>query len=130
MGDDIGLGSATDCLLSSFSDLKRQTELYFVGIAKNNNKRNPNRCHHPLITQLISITAFLYLISKIDKMLKKKLPIQKRIKICKKKNVVKLHYSAQKLLLRVSSLKPQALYCFLFWFTILCEFKVYCLDCK
>ena len=40
------------CLLRSFSDLKIQTELYYVGWAKNNNKQNPNRCHHPLITQL------------------------------------------------------------------------------
>ena len=53
MGDDIGLGSVTGCLLRSFSDFKRQTELHCVAWVKNNNKRNPNRCHHPLITQLI-----------------------------------------------------------------------------
>ena len=52
MGDEIGLGVVTDCLLRSFSDLKRQTELHYVGWVKNNNKRNPNRCHLPLITQL------------------------------------------------------------------------------
>ena len=52
MGDDIGSGSVTDCLLRSFSDLKRKTELHYVGWAKNNNKRNPKRCHHPLITSL------------------------------------------------------------------------------
>ena len=40
----------TDCLLRSFSDLKRQTELHYLGWAKNNNKQNPNWCHHPLIS--------------------------------------------------------------------------------
>ena len=29
--NDIGTGSVTDCLLRSFSDLKRQTELHYVG---------------------------------------------------------------------------------------------------
>ena len=53
MGDDIGLGSVTDCLLRLFLDLKRQTELHYVGWAKNNNKQNPSWCHHPLITQLM-----------------------------------------------------------------------------
>ena len=33
-------------------NLKRQTELHYVGWVKNNNKWNLNRCHHPLITQL------------------------------------------------------------------------------
>ena len=28
LGDDIGSGSVTDCLLRSFSDLKRQTEMH------------------------------------------------------------------------------------------------------
>ena len=31
MGDDIGSGWVTDCLLRSFSDLNRQTELHYVG---------------------------------------------------------------------------------------------------
>ena len=35
MGDDIGLGSVTDCLLMLFSDLKRQTELHYEGWGKN-----------------------------------------------------------------------------------------------
>ena len=30
MGDDIGSGSVTDCLLRSFSDLKIQTELHYL----------------------------------------------------------------------------------------------------
>ena len=30
MGDDIGMGSVTDCLLRSFSDLKIQTELHYL----------------------------------------------------------------------------------------------------
>ena len=67
MGDDIGLGSVTDCLLRSFSDLKRQTELHYVDWAKNNNKQNPNRCHHPLITQFTSWYIFF---TKIPKLLK------------------------------------------------------------
>ena len=52
MGNDIGSGPVTDCFLRLFSDLKRQTELHYVGWAKNKNKRNPNQCHHPLIIQL------------------------------------------------------------------------------
>ena len=48
--NDIGSDLVTDCLLKSFSDLKRQTELNYI--VKNNNKRNLNQCHHPLITQL------------------------------------------------------------------------------
>ena len=43
MGDDIGLGSVT------IDDILSCTELHY---GKNQNKRNPNRCHHPLITQL------------------------------------------------------------------------------
>ena len=31
MGDVIGSGSVTDCLLKSFTDLERQTELRYVG---------------------------------------------------------------------------------------------------
>ena len=53
MDDDIGSSSLTDCLLRSFHYLKRQTELHYIGWAKNNNKRNTNWCHHPLITQPI-----------------------------------------------------------------------------
>ena len=54
MGDNIGSGSVTDCLLRPFSDLKGHTqqcsaELHY---GKNQNKPNPNRCHRPLITQL------------------------------------------------------------------------------
>ena len=42
----------TDCLLRLFPDLKRQTELHYIGWAKNQNKLNPNKCHYPLITYL------------------------------------------------------------------------------
>ena len=54
MGDDISLGSVTDCLLRLFSDLKfkdilSSAELHY---GKNLNKPNENPCHHPLITQL------------------------------------------------------------------------------
>ena len=42
----------TDCLLRLFPDLKRQTELHYIGWAKNQNKLNPNECHYPLITYL------------------------------------------------------------------------------
>ena len=45
MGDDIGSDSATDCRLWSDSNHRRHTQQY-------QNKRNPNRYHHPLITQL------------------------------------------------------------------------------
>ena len=41
-----------DSLLRSFSDLKGQTELHYVGWAKNQNKLNWFRCHYPLITYL------------------------------------------------------------------------------
>ena len=51
-GNDIGSGSVTDCLLRSFSDLKRQTELHYIGWSKNQNKLKPNKCHYPLITYL------------------------------------------------------------------------------
>ena len=40
--------------LRTFSDLKRQTELHYVGWAKNRNKLNRFQCHYPLITYLRS----------------------------------------------------------------------------
>ena len=53
MGDDIGSGSVTGCHLRSFltiDDILSSAELHQ---GKNQNKRNPNQFHHPLITQLI-----------------------------------------------------------------------------
>ena len=52
MGDDIGLGLVTGCPLRSLGDHRQQTELHYVGWAKNKSKRYPNLCHHPLIPQL------------------------------------------------------------------------------
>ena len=52
MGDDIGSGSVTDCRLRSFltiDDILSSAELHQ---GENQNKHNPNQCHHPLITQL------------------------------------------------------------------------------
>ena len=43
-------GSVTDCLLRSFTDLKRQTELHYVGWAKKQNELRPNPCHYPWST--------------------------------------------------------------------------------
>ena len=68
MGDDISLGSvcfdfhSTNVLqisnwkyaiygpLTTIDDILSCTELYYD---KNQNKRNPNRCHHPLISNYI-----------------------------------------------------------------------------
>ena len=58
MGDKIGSGSVTGSLLRLFSDFKSQTEPHYVGWLENNNKRNPNRCHQPLITQLFQNICF------------------------------------------------------------------------
>ena len=49
MGDDMGLGSVTGCCLWSLGNHRLHTQLHY---GKNQNKWNPNRCHHPLITQL------------------------------------------------------------------------------
>ena len=50
MGDDIGLGSVTDCCLRSDFDLLNSTKLPY---GENQNKPFYRfRCHHPLITQL------------------------------------------------------------------------------
>ena len=52
-GNDIGTGSVTDCLLRSFADFKRQTELHYVGWVKKKQKHlNGLRCNYPLITYL------------------------------------------------------------------------------
>ena len=45
MNDDIGSGLG--CRLWSLGDHRQHTEMH-----ENQNKRNPNRCQHPLITQL------------------------------------------------------------------------------
>ena len=50
MGDDIGLGSVTDCCLKSDSDLLSSTKLPY---GENQNKAFYRfRWHHPLMTQL------------------------------------------------------------------------------
>ena len=49
MGDDIGSGSVTGCRLWSLGHHRRHALRWF---RENQNKRNPNGCHHPLITQL------------------------------------------------------------------------------
>ena len=45
MGDDIGSGSMTGCHLWSLDNI-------LCWLQGNQNKRNPNGCRHPLITQL------------------------------------------------------------------------------
>ena len=52
MGDDIDLGSVTDFLLRSFSTIFLHTQQCRAALGQKSNKRNPNRCHHALITQL------------------------------------------------------------------------------
>ena len=41
MGDDIGSGSVTDCVLRSFSDFNRQTELHYIGWVNLENNKEP-----------------------------------------------------------------------------------------
>ena len=55
MGDVIGSGSVTDCHLRSDSNLRRHTQQCSAELhhGENQNRINPNRCHHPLITQLM-----------------------------------------------------------------------------
>ena len=55
MGDDICWGVVTYCRVRSFSDHRRHTQqckAVELHHGKNHNKRNPDRCHHSLITQL------------------------------------------------------------------------------
>ena len=39
-------------VINGFGDHRRHTQLHWAALRENQNKRNPNRCHHPLITQL------------------------------------------------------------------------------
>ena len=67
MGDDISSGSVTDYRQSHFStidDIFSSEELHQ---SENQSKRNQNRCHHPLITQLrcYKITVLIYTVLQI-----------------------------------------------------------------
>ena len=55
MGDDMGSGSVTGCCLWSLG----WDALHLL--CENQNKRNPNRCHHPLITRSLLMIQFVIL---------------------------------------------------------------------